>query len=340
MKVNLLEIGLSSLTNNIFNLASDLKQNSLYVLSINKEKSLSDALNKINDVSGVYVLYLSENDYVKLTKTIPEIKFGEMSEYYLNSSIIFPVVSNSSYVKFIENIVSFKNQQKLTVYKLFNVSPKKVKSFFEINGVFSEVSSDGLDVKVKFDTLSFTEVERWEFLKKFLIEFKDYIYAETDVSLAVQLVKILKMREIKMSTAESFTSGGIASYITSVSGASDVFYEGIVAYNEKSKSDRLGVETNTILLKKPVSSQTCYEMCKGVLDKGVDIAVATTGLAGPNSDGSMLPVGLVFIAVGTIEKISVYKYNFTGSRKDITTRGIETAVFLLIKALRDNSFSV
>ena len=81
-------------------------------------------------------------------------------------------------------------------------------------------------------------------------------------------------------------------------------------------------------------------MCKGVLGKGVDVAIATTGLAGPNSDGSMLPVGLVFIAVGTIEKISVYKYNFTGSRKDITDRGIQTAVFLMIKALRDNTFSV
>lgn len=340
MKVNLLEIGLNSLTNNIFNLASDLKLNSFYILGINKEKTLTDALNRISCNDGYYVLYLSENDYVKFTKNYDILMRGEKGEYYLNSSIVFPVVSNTNYVNFIENIVNFKNDNKFTVYKLFNISTKKVKSFFELNNVQAEITSDGLDVKVKFDISDFSKVYKWEFLKRFLIEFKDYVYAESDISLAGQLVKILKMRGIKMSTAESFTAGGIASYITSISGSSEVFYEGVVAYDEKSKQDRLKVEQGTILIKKPVSSQTCYEMCKGVLDKGVDVAVATTGLAGPNSDGSMLPVGLVFIAVGTIEKISVYKYNFKGSRKDITNRGIETAVFLLIKALRDGSFNV
>lgn len=340
MKFNLLEVGVNALSNNIFNLASDLKLNSQYVLSINKEKTLFDAVKKINEVKGNYVLYLSESDYVKFTKEIPIVSAGSNGEFYVGNSLVFLVVSNLNYVQFIENIVNFKKNNKYTVYKLYNVSTKKIKGFFDLNDLAVEIISDGLDVKVRFDISDYSEVMKWEFLKKFLLEFKEYIYAESDISLAGQLVKILKMRGIKMSCAESFTAGGIASYVTSISGSSEVFYEGIVAYNEESKEDRLGVEKSTILIKKPVSSQTCYEMCKGLLDKGVEVAVATTGLAGPNSDGSTLPVGLVFIAVGTIEKISVYKYNFKGSRKDITNRGIETAVFLLIKSLRDNSFSV
>lgn len=337
MKVKLLEIGLNSLSPNIFNLASDLKQNSIFVNGINKEKSLELAVDKIKENNGYYILYLTDNDYVKFAKNF---QVGKNGEFRLKDSVIFPVVSNKSYVDFIKNIVNFKKDNKLTAYKLFNVPTKKIKAFFDLNNIKASILSDGLDVLVKFDMTNLTESEKWEFLKKFLIEFKDFIYAESDLSLACQLIKILKMRGIKMSTAESFTAGGIASYITSISGASEVFYEGVVAYDERAKEDRLKVEKGTLLIKRPVSSQTCYEMCKGVLEKGVDVAVATTGLAGPNSDGSMLPVGLVFIAVGTIEKISVYKYNFTGSRKDITEKSIQTAVFLLIKALRDGSFNV
>ena len=337
MQVNILEVNFNSLSPNVFNLASDLKQNSIYISGINKEKSLVDAVKKIEENKGYYVLYLSENDYAKLVKTYNAENNEEID---INGSIVFPVVCNKSYVNFIENIVKFKNNHRFMVYKLFNLSTKKIKAFFDINNVDYEVFTDGLDVKLKFDITTLTEEQKWEFLRKLTLEFKDYIYAESDVSLAVQLVKILKMREIKVSTAESFTAGGIASYITSVSGSSAVFYEGIVAYDEDAKNDRLSVEKATLLTKHPVSSQTCYEMCKGVLNKGADVAVATTGLAGPNSDGSMLPVGLVFIAVGTTQKISVYKYNFTGSRKDITNKGIQTAIFLLIKALRDGSFNV
>lgn len=337
MQLNLLEVGLNSLSNNIFNLASDLKQNSIFIGGINKEKSLVSAIAKIKENIGYYALYLTETDYAKFTKLY---SVGDSGEYLVESSVVFPVVSNKSYVNFIDNIVNFKNKNNFTTYKLFNLPTNKIKAFLDVNNVKSLILSDGLDVKVKLDLTTLTEEERWEFLRKFLIEFKDFIYAESDVSLAMQLVKILKMRGIKASTAESFTAGGVASYITSISGSSEVFYEGIVAYNEDAKNDRLNVEKATLITKHPVSSQTCYEMCKGVLNKGADVAVATTGLAGPNSDVSMLPVGLVFIAVGTTQKISVYKYNFTGSRKDITDKGIQTAVFLMIKALRDGSFNV
>ncbi len=336
MNVTLIEVTSFSLTSNSFNLALELKQNSVYLDKIIKVNSLGE-LNFLNKEN--YVVYLSDKDYVNFSKSRLGC-FDEVSGAYLiNGAKVF-IISSGNYLKSIQNIVEFKRLNGYLVYKMFNVSPLKIKLFFELKNVEYNVCSNGLDFRVEFKISHLNEVEKWEFLKEFILEFNDYIYAEIDLSLNEQLVRILKMRSLKMSTAESFTAGGLASYITSVKGSSQVFYEGVVSYDEKSKQDRLGVQPNTLKLKRPVSSEVAYEMAKGLLVSGVDVAVATTGLAGPDSDGSGLPIGLAFIAVGTEEKISVYKYNFSGSRKDITSRAIETAVFLLIKALRDGSFNV
>ncbi len=336
MNVTLIEVTSFSLTSNSFNLALELKQNSIYLNKILKVNSIGE----LSFLSGEnYVVYLSDKDYVNFSKNYLS-SFNEPSGAYLiNGANVF-IISNGNYLKSVQNIVEFKRQEGVTVYKMFNVSPLKIKLFFELKNVEYKIYSNGLDFKVAFNISHLKEVEKWEFLREFILEFNDYIYAETDLSLNEQLVRILKMRSLKMSTAESFTAGGVASYITSVKGSSEVFYEGIVSYDERAKQDRLGVLPNTLKLKRPVSSEVAYEMAKGLLRSGVDVAVATTGLAGPDSDGSGLPVGLAFIAVGTEEKISVYKYNFSGSRKDITARAVETAVFLLIKALRDGSFNV
>ena len=85
-----------------------------------------------------------------------------------------------------------------------------------------------------------------------------------------------------------------------------------------------------------VSEKTAYEMALGLLNTGdCDIAISTTGLAGPKTDRSMLPVGLCYIAVGTRERICVYQYRFDGSRKDITEKAINYALFQAYKMLKN-----
>ena len=164
----------------------------------------------------------------------------------------------------------------------------------------------------------------------------DTVYALNDVSLEEQLVTLLKLRNKKLSVAESFTGGGLARRITSVSGASAVYFEGINAYDERSKMKRLGVGEYNLRTAGAVSDQTAYEMALGLLNTGdCDIAIATTGLAGPKSDRSMLPVGLCYIAVGTKEKIYVYRYKFDGNRTDITEKGINYALFMAYKHLKN-----
>ena len=156
----------------------------------------------------------------------------------------------------------------------------------------------------------------------------DTVYALEDVTLEEQLVTLLKVRGKKISVAESFTGGGLARRIVSVAGASEVYFEGLNTYDERSKIKRLGVSEFTLGTKGVVSDQTAYEMALGLLNTGdCDIAIATTGFAGPKSDRYGNPVGLCFIAVGTKEKITVYRYKFDGGRSEITEKGINYALY-------------
>ena len=164
----------------------------------------------------------------------------------------------------------------------------------------------------------------------------DTVYALNDVSLEKQVIDGLKVRRKKISVAESFTGGGIARRLTSVSGASEVYFEGLNTYDEKSKIQRLGVTEYTLKTQGAVSDQTAYEMAYGLLATGnCDVAVATTGLAGPKSDRSGLPVGLCYIAVGTKERIRVYRYIFDGDRKSVTEKAINYALFYAYRQLKD-----
>lgn len=173
-------------------------------------------------------------------------------------------------------------------------------------------------------------------LRQFAEGLSDTVYAMDDTPLPVQIVRLLKLRGKKLSVAESFTGGGIARAITSVSGASEVYFEGINAYNELSKMKRLGVSQYTLKTSGAVSQETAYEMATGLLASGdCDIAIATTGLAGPNTDRSMLPVGLSYIAVGMKESVFVYRYKFDGTREEITGKAIRYALFQAYKHLKN-----
>lgn len=163
---------------------------------------------------------------------------------------------------------------------------------------------------------------------------KEYVYAMEDVSLAERLVAALKLHKLHISTAESFTGGGVGREIVRVSGASAVFYEGVNAYDNKAKHERLGVSEFTLMDKGAVSDETAYEMAAGLLRGGhCDVAVATTGIAGPQSDGTKKPVGLCYIAVGTREKVRVFRFQLTGSRETVTQTAINLALFLAYKEI-------
>ena len=162
----------------------------------------------------------------------------------------------------------------------------------------------------------------------------DYIYAMEDVTLAERLVEALRLHKMHVSTAESFTAGGVGRAIVQVPGASDVFFEGINAYANRAKHIRLGVNEYTLKHKGAVSDETAFEMAAGLLRGGnCELAIATTGLAGPRADGTNKPVGLCFLAAGTNERVRVFRFQLTGDRETITRTAINYALFLAYKQI-------
>lgn len=163
----------------------------------------------------------------------------------------------------------------------------------------------------------------------------DYVYAMENISLAERLYQLLKLRRMKISVAESFTGGGISKKLVEVSGISEVYFEGLNTYSNEAKINRLGVKELTLKQFGAVSEETAFEMAEGLLKTGnCDIAIATTGIAGPKSDMTAKPVGLIYIGVGTAESVSVYKYELKGNREQITETAVNLALFLAFKKIK------
>jgi nicotinamide-nucleotide amidase len=112
------------------------------------------------------------------------------------------------------------------------------------------------------------------------------------------VVRSLTKRKQTLAVAESCTGGLIASRITNVPGASEIFPGGIVAYNNEVKQKFLGVRSETLKKSGAVSEAVAREMAGGARKKfNTDFAVAVTGIAGPAGGTKTKPIGTVFIAL-------------------------------------------
>lgn len=187
-------------------------------------------------------------------------------------------------------------------------------------------------IEIVYGNAPKTQVD--EVMRIFASGLKEYVYAIDDTPLNKRVYDLLLLRKQRLSVAESFTGGGVASSLIEVPGMSQTLFESIVAYDNGSKMRRLGVLQQTLDTQGAVSDETAYEMAAGLLATGnCTVALATTGIAGPQSDNTNKPVGLCYIAAGTKEAVYVYKYLFKGTREEITKRAIFQALFLLYKQI-------
>jgi nicotinamide-nucleotide amidase len=114
---------------------------------------------------------------------------------------------------------------------------------------------------------------------------------------ARRLIEAAKTRGFKLATAESCTGGLIAATLAAIPGASAVLERGFVTYSNGAKTELLGVPTELIERKGAVSTEVALAMVDGALKHSpADIAVAVTGIAGPDGGSAEKPVGLVHIA--------------------------------------------
>lgn len=142
-----------------------------------------------------------------------------------------------------------------------------------------------------------------------------YVYGVDYNCIEEAAVAMLKEHHLKVATAESCTGGLIAKRITDVPGASEVFECGIISYANEIKHKVLGVSEDDLNKYGAVSEPVAKQMAQGALKvSGADIAVSVTGIAGPDSDSTSKPVGLVYI--GLADKENVWVREIRTSRRD------------------------
>lgn len=135
-------------------------------------------------------------------------------------------------------------------------------------------------------------------------------------NLSQMVVDALLNKSLKIATAESCTGGMISSLITDVSGSSSVFDFGVCTYANHIKHRILGVKEETLNTYGAVSEKTAMEMARGArLLSGADIAVSTTGIAGPLGGSQYKPVGLVYIGISTENKLLSHKVLLSEGRE-------------------------
>ena len=125
-----------------------------------------------------------------------------------------------------------------------------------------------------------------------------FIFATSDVTLEETIGRMLSEKGMTVAVAESCTGGLGASRLTDVAGSSLYFLQGFVTYSNQAKQKTLGVQKELIESFGAVSEEVARAMAKGCLEKsGADIAVATTGIAGPSGGSPEKPVGMVCLAI-------------------------------------------
>lgn len=159
-----------------------------------------------------------------------------------------------------------------------------------------------------------------------------------DESLESAIGNLLVLQGKSISTAESFTAGLISSRIASIPGASRYFRGGITAYHPEIKIKELGIDPERLMQEGVVSEYCVGSMVRGACRLfGTDVAIASTGAAGPTAEDPQLPVGTVWLACGNEEKVICRKFQFSSDRKRNTEAGVVYALLLLWEYLRNHS---
>lgn len=132
-----------------------------------------------------------------------------------------------------------------------------------------------------------------------------------------KIIDVAKSKNLKIVTAESCTGGLLAALFTEVSGSSKVLERGFVTYSNEAKNESLGVKKESLDLYGAVSAQVAEAMAQGALKNScADIAIAITGIAGPDGGSQEKPVGLVYIAIANKNFTKVRKFYFSGNRTE------------------------
>ncbi len=146
--------------------------------------------------------------------------------------------------------------------------------------------------------------------------------------LAAQVGAALRTRRQILAVAESCTGGWIAKVMTDIPGSSGWFDRGFVTYSNRAKSELLGVQETTLTCHGAVSAEVVTEMAAGVLERShADVAVAVSGVAGPDGGSLDKPVGTVYLAWALrAGSVHAERRHFVGTRDAVRLQSVAAAL--------------
>lgn len=191
------------------------------------------------------------------------------------------------------------------------------------------------EVHLRITAKAETEKEAKKLLKPVIKELKNrfgiHVYTtDENVTLEQAVVELLLANHLTVTTAESCTGGLLSAKLINVPGVSEVFKHGHVTYSNKAKHKLLGVKKPSLGKYGAVSETVAEEMVKGAaVSSKADVAVAITGIAGPDGGSEEKPVGLVYIGCSVCGRVKVKEYHFSGNRNKIRENSVIAALTLM-----------
>ena len=357
MNINVIAIGKSTLTEgefDFFRLSVLLADRDYEIYRIYCAET-SEEIRGIISVTGEDDMIIAIGETVYLDEAIGgEIADGRQADYFRMDERTFVVMPTFDERKVKEVVIPLLNVRSkkcfnTVVFRTFGKSEEELRDMLRDqirnrNKIMFNFYPDGeaCDVRVRYSRNTSSSAVN-DMINSVGDVLGDYVYALKDVSLADSTAELLLISGARLAIAESFTGGGLASSLIAHPGMSKCLVESIVAYSNESKQARLGVSADVINKLGAVSADCAFEMASGLLAGGCDIAVATTGNAGPSAEpGSR--VGLYYVAVGDKDAIHVFEHYYVPGdssltdmrlREKITESGIRTALFELGKYLRN-----
>jgi nicotinamide-nucleotide amidase len=169
-----------------------------------------------------------------------------------------------------------------------------------------------------------------------LERFGPFLVSDDGASLEAVVVRVLTEQRLTLATAESCTGGLIANRITDVPGASAVFTHGFVTYANAAKTGVLGVAPETLASHGAVSALVACQMAAGALRvSGANIAVAVTGIAGPDGGTPEKPVGTAWIGLATADGTTALRVFHPRNRHDFKLAVSQAALEAVRRRLLD-----
>ena len=260
-------------------------------------------------------------------------------------AILLPGPPNELIPMFRDSIMPYLNQKEEGIIysktvKICGMGESKVESEItdllerQVNPTIAPYAKTG-EVHLRVTAKAVDEKNAKKLLKPVVKELKarfgSNIYTtEEAVTLEQAVVDLLLANQLTVSTVESCTGGMVAARLINVPGVSEVFKSGQITYSNKAKRKFAGVKRSDLEKFGAVSEEVAKDMAKGaaMLTKA-DVVISVTGIAGPDGGTADKPVGLVYIGCYVKGKITVKKFQFSGSRAKIRENSVSAALTLL-----------